>query len=249
MRQLIPRYLDQAEPLEMYPQAERSTPNGRPWVMLNMISSVDGATALDGVSGGLGGPGDKSVFGAIRASCDWILVASGTARAEKYRIPQPTKKAREARLAAERAPAPGLAVVSGSLEFEPDLPMFADRRADQQPALVITGELAPADRVAGLGEVADVVVLPQPRPTPSAALSVLHQRGANVVLVEGGPSFNSQFAEAGLIDELCVSVAPMVAAGTSKRIIAGGAPIAPLNFDLDWLLEHESMLFARYLRH
>ncbi len=216
--------------------------------MINMISGIDGGTAIDGLSGGLGGPGDKAVFGAVRASCDWILVASGTARSERYRIPQPGDAARRARISAGRSPSPGLAVVSGSLDFETDLPMFTERPDDLPRALVITGGSAPADRVEELERVAEVVVLPEPRPTPATALAQLRQRGARVVLVEGGPGFNAQFAASGLIDELCVSISPKVTAGTSKRIVDGGPPMDPLDFDLDWLLEHESMLFARYLR-
>ncbi len=248
MRQLLPAPRDAVDPLDLYPRAERHEPPGRPWVMINMIAGIDGGTAIDGLSGGLGGPGDKAVFGAVRASCDWILVASGTARAERYRLPQPGDAARRARISAGRSPSPGLAVVSGSLDFEPDLPMLAEPPDDVSRALVITGDSAPDDRVENLRRVAEVVVLPGPRPTPAGALAQLRQRGAGVVLVEGGPSFNAQFAATGLIDELCVSIAPKVTAGASKRMVAGDQPIDPLDFDLDWLLEHESMLFARYLR-
>ena len=216
--------------------------------MVNMIGSIDGGTAIDGVSGGLGGPGDKAVFGAIRASCDWILVASGTARAERYRIPQPSAAARTARSATGRTATPRLAVVSGSLEFEADLPMLADRPADLPPALVVTGSAAPTDRLEELRKTAEVVVLDEPRPTPAATLSELWSRDARVVLVEGGPGYNAQFADAGLIDELCVSVAPKVIAGSSKRMMVGGSPIEPLGFALDHLLEQDSMLFARYTR-
>jgi len=248
MRQLIPRHVEMAEPLEIYPLATRTAPIGRPWVMLNMIASIDGATAIDGLSGGLGGAGDRSVFGAIRASCDWILVAAGTARTERYRIPRPTRAARDTRLATGRSPAPRLAVVSGSLDLEPDLPMLAEREQGEEPVVVITGSTAPPGRVAELSKRAEVVTLGDPRPTPEATLSALHDMGAGVVLVEGGPGYNAQFAVAGLIDELCVSVAPRVVGGDSRRMVAGGPPVDDLGFVLDHLLEDDGMLFARYLR-
>ncbi len=236
------------EPLEIYPLATRTVPVGRPWVMLNMITSIDGATAIDGLSGGLGGPGDRSVFSAIRASCDWILVAAGTARAERYGIPRPSRAARDARLATGRTPTPRLAVVSGSLELEPDLPMLADRENGEDPVVIITGSTAPPQRAEELSKSAEVITVDDPRPTPEATLAILHDMGAGVVLVEGGPGYNAQFAAAGLIDELCVSVAPRVAAGDSRRMVAGGPPLDNLGFVLDHLLEHDSMLFARYLR-
>ncbi len=248
VRQLIPSRIDPAEPFEIYPAAARPAPIGRPWVMLNMISSIDGATAMDGVSGALGGPGDKSVFGAIRASCDWILVASGTARAERYRIPRPNARTRAARISAGRAPAPRLAVMSGSLEFEPDLPMLADRADQEDPVVVITGRSASPERVSELQELAEVAVVDMDRPTPQAALDVLHQRGAHIVLLEGGPSLNAQFAESKLIDELCISISPKVVAGDSRRMVSGGQALGDLEYELAHLLEHDNMLFVRYVR-
>jgi len=248
MRQLIPHHVESVKPLDVYPLATRTTPEHRPWVMLNMIAGIDGATAIDGVSGGLGGPGDKMVFGAIRASCDWILVAAGTARAERYGIPRPSKAAKAVRLSSGRSAAPRLAVVSGSLDFEPDLPMLADRRSHEDPVVVITGGGAPAERIRELSGRAEVMTLDRDRPTPESTLEALRAIGAEVVLVEGGPRYNAQFATAGLIDEICVSISPKVAGGDSPRIVAGGPPLEGLDFVLDHLLEHDSMLFARYLR-
>ena len=75
--------------------------------MVNMVASVDGAIAIDGVSGGLGGDGDSMAFRAIRASCDWIVAAAGTIRAERYRIPEPPRKPQPC-IAAGRSEAPHL---------------------------------------------------------------------------------------------------------------------------------------------
>ena len=101
MRQLFPEPVGSVEPLDVY----RDLPvvESRPAVRLNMISSVDGSTALDGRSGGLGGPADRKVFAALRSLADVVLVAAGTVRAENY--------------------GPGslpIAVVSGSLFFQSD---------------------------------------------------------------------------------------------------------------------------------
>ena len=82
MRQLFPETIEAIEPLAVY----RDLPvvGGRPAVRLNMISSVDGATAVEGRSGGLGGPADRKVFAALRSLADVILVAAGTVRTENY---------------------------------------------------------------------------------------------------------------------------------------------------------------------
>src|ERR1043165_7544267 len=103
VRQLFPVPGGSVEPLDVY----RDLPvvDGRPAVRLNMIASVDGSTAVDGLSGGLGGPADRKVFAALRSLADVVLVAAGTVRAENY--------------------GPGtlpIAVVSGSLRLDWDKP-------------------------------------------------------------------------------------------------------------------------------
>ena len=82
MRQLLPELVDPVDPVDVYGDLPEA--RGRPAVRLNMIASVDGATTVGGVSGGLGGPADKRVFSVLRALADAVLVAAGTARAEAY---------------------------------------------------------------------------------------------------------------------------------------------------------------------
>ena len=82
MRQLFPLAAAEVDPAEVY--ADLPSAEGRPSLRLNMISSVDGATTLDGVSGGLGSLGDKRVFAVLRSLADVVLVAAGTVRAEHY---------------------------------------------------------------------------------------------------------------------------------------------------------------------
>lgn len=258
--------------------------------MVNMIASVDGAVTVGRASGGLGSPADRAVFAAARACADWILAGAGTVRAERYRLPRPASAARAARLAAGRSERPGLAVVSASLDLDPDLPMLADRHPDEARLLILTGPDAPADRAERLAETAEVVRLQPTAPAPTeaaqgsapagtdeavrmeptaageargsapagtdglgrlgspvAALGELGRRGAKVVLAEGGPTLNAWLADAGMIDELCLSVAPVLAGGPSSRLIHGATFAAPKTLELAHLLEDDGMLFARYL--
>ena len=257
MRQLLPRPANEVDPLDVYLGADRTPPGGRPWVMVNMIASADGAVTVDGVSGGLGSPADRAVFRAVRACADWILVGAATVRAERYGLPRPSAAAREARRAAGRSEQPGLAVVSASLDLDPDLPMLADQRPGEARPLILTGPDAPSDRAERLAEAAEVVRLePSPSRTetatagrlgsPAAVLGELGRRGAQVVLSEGGPTLNAWLADAGMIDELCLSFAPVLAGGPSPRLLHGAAP-APTALELVHLLEEDGMLFARYL--
>ena len=233
--------------MELYPSLPRPKPAGRPWLMINMISSADGAIAVNGTSEALGNPADEAVFSAVRACADWILAAAGTVRVERYGLPRPGAASRRARRAAGRAERPRLAVVSGRLDLDLDLPLFAEQDPDDDLPVILTGREAPVGAVEALGSVAEVVRLASARPQPAEILAELDRRGAGVVLSEGGPSFNGQLADAGMIDELCLSIAPLVAGGASPRIVHGSRRTVPLNLTVDHLLEASDTLFVRYL--
>ena len=247
MRRLLPQPVVDVDPMELYPRLPRPKPPGRPWLMLNMIASVDGAVAVAGTSEALGDPADQAVFSAVRACADWIVAAAGTVRAERYGLPRPGLAARRARAAAGRADRPRLAVVSARLDLGLDLPLFADQRPGDALPLVLTGRSAPDGAAARLAEVAEVVRLESHRPRPEEILAELDRRGAEVVLSEGGPSFNAQLADIGAIDELCLSTAPLIAGGPSSRIVHGSLRTVPQRMRLDHLLEASNMLFARYV--
>ena len=248
VRRLLPGPVVDVDPMELYPALTRPKPAGRPWLMINMIASADGAVAVDGTSGALGNPADEAVFSAVRASADWIVAAAGTVRAERYGLPRPKAAARRARLAAGRAERPRLAVVTASLELDLSLPLFADQRQGEDPPVILTGSAAAPEAVERLGAVSEVVRLPSPRPQPAEILAELDHRGAGVVLSEGGPSFNGQLADAGVIDELCLSVAPLVAGGASSRIVHGSMRSVPQRMSVNQLLEASGTVFVRYIR-
>jgi 5-amino-6-(5-phosphoribosylamino)uracil reductase len=71
-------------------------------------------------------------------------------------------------------------------------------------------------------------------------------RGATNVLAEGGPTLNGQLARAGLLDELCVTLSPLLASGDAKRIISGSTLDELEALELRSLLEDDSYLFLRY---
>ncbi len=224
MRQLFPESVEAVEPLDVY----RDLPvvEGRPAVRLNMIGSVDGAAALDGRSGGLGGSADRKVFAALRSLADVVLVAAGTVRAENY----------------GPAGVP-IAVVSGSLRLDWDAPFFTE--AIERPIVVTSGR-APADVVKQAQAVADVLVAGDAVVDLADAVAQLGERRFAHVLVEGGPTFNGALAAAGLLDELCLTVAPLLVAGDAKRILAGPALQPPPELVLHSLCEEDGYLFFRY---
>lgn len=243
VRQLLPEPRE-VDPAAAHAAAQRPAPGDRPWVLLNMVASVDGATALDGVSGGLGGPADKAVFAAIRAVVDVIVVAAGTARAERYGPPRTSPANQAARLARGQQAYPRLALVTGSLDLDPASSMFTEA---PEPPLVFTTDDAPAERRARLEPVAEVVSLGAGRVRPEDLLAHLADRGVGVVGLEGGPSLNGQFLEAGAVDEVNLSLAPMVVAGSSARV-AHAEHEAARSLRLAHVWEAEDLLFCRYVR-
>jgi len=241
MRMLFPECGADVDPVDVY--ADLPVAHDRPAVRLNMIVSVDGGTSWNGVSGALGGPADKALFGVLRSLTDIVLVASGTMRAEKYGpavLPDAVKAERRAR---GQRPVPPIAVVSRTCDFDWNAPFFA--AATERP-IVVTVETVDGERRKRAEEVADVVIAGERDVDFRAAVRELGARGASSVLAEGGPTLNGELAHAGLLDELCVTLSPLLASGDAKRIIAGSSldELEPL--ELRSLLEQDNYLFLRY---
>jgi len=243
VRQLLPVPSESVDLVELYGRLGRS-PSGRPKVRVNMIASVDGAAAVAGRSGGLGGPADRAVFAALRSLADVILVGASTVRDEGYGPVRLDDDARARRVGWGLPPVPPIAVVTRSCQLGWDTPLF--RAAEVRPVVVTTRSAADADRERAAA-VAEVVVAGDRDVDLVAALAALRDRGADNVLAEGGPSINGQLVVAGLVDELCVTVAPTVVGGDARRIVAGGAT-RPVGLELRHVLEADGYLFLRYRR-
>lgn len=241
MRMLFPEHANTVDPAEVY--ADLPVAIDRPAVRLNMIVSVDGGTSWNGVSGALGGPADKALFGVLRSLADIVLVASGTMRAEKYgpaTLPEAIQAERRAR---GQRPVPPIAVVSRTCDFDWDSPFFA--AATERP-IVVTVDAVDAERRKRAADVADVVIAGERDVDFRRAVRECASRGAHNVLAEGGPTLNGELARAGLLDELCVTLSPLLASGDAKRIIAG-SPLDELEpLELRSLLEDDNYLFLRY---
>jgi riboflavin biosynthesis pyrimidine reductase len=246
MRQVLPLPLDDVDPLALYGADVRTAPPGRPWVLTNMITSVDGATEVGGTSGSLGMASDKAVFSALRSVADVVLVAAGTVRAERYGPVRFDGPALAARAARGQTPRPRMAVVTASLDLDLTAPLFT--RSLERP-VILTVEEAPADRRAAAEEVAEVVLLGDESVDLRAALAWLHlAAGAEVVLCEGGPSLIGGLAALDVVDEVCWTISNTLVVGHAARL-ATGPPLQPVStLHLDRILEAESALFLRYRR-
>ena len=243
VRQLLPEPAD-VDPFEAHARAGRPAPADRPWMALNMVTSTDGAISVAGRSGSLGSEADHQVFRAIRAVGDVIIAAGGTVRAEGYGPPKPSESVRAARVARGQAPYPRMVVVSGSLDLDEHAPFFTEA---PEPPLVYTAATAPETRMAALGEVADVQVAGERSVDVRAMATHLGTLGVRCAVVEGGGILNGHLLGADLIDELNLTLAPMLVGGTARRAVAS-AEEHPRDLVLAHLWESEGNLLARYVR-
>lgn len=243
MHRILPAPPEEIDTDDAY-RAIRLPVGERPWVMVNMIGSADGAIEVGGVSGPLGSPGDKDVFSTLRMIPDVILVGAGTAIAEDYGPTSTSVSTRSRRLANGAWATSRIAVVSNSLSFDLDSRLFS---SDGVRPLVITSQHPDADRLAAVAERADVLIAGAERVDLATGLAQLAELGARVVLCEGGPSLNAQLFADGLVDELCMTHAPVVVGGDSRRILHGPPVPDTAALELAHVLTEDHYLFLRYL--
>jgi riboflavin biosynthesis pyrimidine reductase len=220
-------------------------PAGR-WLRANFVTSADGAATLDGVSAGLSSPADRRVFGLLRALADVVVVGAATARTEGYgpvRIREQWRYLREG-----RTPTPPIALVSSRLEIDPASPLLSGAPADARTIVITTAD-APPDRRAELARYADIIVAGETTVALKAALGALAERRHQRVLAEGGAHMLAQFVSDGLLDELCLTIAPLLVGPAAGRIVAGAlSPSEPLRLALAHVIEDDGFLFCRYIR-
>lgn len=198
-------------------------PVGRPFVIANMVTSLDGAIAVGGESGTIGeaAPGDGTVFRALRDHVDAVLAGTSTIAREQYGRLVPDAERRAGREARGLAADPVAVVLSRSGEVPSGVPLLED---PEQPQRVFTGDEA----------------------DPARAFGVLRDEGVEVLLCEGGPSLLGALVRADLVDELYLTIAPVLAGGTPEGTLLGGEADHPRRMELRWLLEEGGGLHARY---
>ena len=222
-------------------------PPGR-WVRANFAMTVDGAVEIDGRSGSLGGPDDKVLFGHLRGLADVVLVGSGTVRTEKYgavRLDGATAARRATRRQATTVP---IAVVTSRAGMDPGQRLFTETSGSGAArTLVLTCEAAPTPAREALARVAEVVVCGGATVDDRLVIDALVQRGLRQVLCEGGPTVLTRLLRAGLLDELCLSIAPVLAGPGRTGLGAGDPLVVPAPMTLTHLLGGDGgTLFARY---
>ncbi|ASU79475.1 pyrimidine reductase family protein [Actinopolyspora erythraea] len=219
----------------------------RPWLRVNFVSSLDGSAAVDGGSRGLSSPADRRVLSLVRDLSDVVLVGAGTAAAEGYRGLRRTETRTRRRAERGLGEVPPVAVVTGSGSVDPESPLVTDTIV---PPIVLTSEAAPADRLAALSAAgAEVVTTGRTEVDLPTALRELARRGLYRVGCEGGPGLFGSLIAADLVDELCLTMSPLLTGDNSSRIATGPVTRTPRGMRLlSALYADESMLLLRYGR-
>jgi riboflavin biosynthesis pyrimidine reductase len=220
----------------------------RCWVRANMITSLDGGATDDGTSGGLAGPGDRELFTLMRENADVVLVGAGTVRAENYSGAQFSVTQRQRRQDRGQAEVPPIAIVTRSGQLDHDAKVFT---RTETPPLILTCTNSTEDTRRRLGGVAEVIGASAADPDAvddTAVLAALAERKLFRVLSEGGPSLLGSLIEHGLLDELCLSIAPVLVGGAARRIVTGPGQVHTSMRRTHLLCDEAGFLYTRYVR-
>ncbi|MET0972527.1 MAG: dihydrofolate reductase family protein [Thermoleophilaceae bacterium] len=214
-------------------------PPGRPYVGLNMVSSLDGKATIEWRTKGLSTELDRRLFHQLRTQVDAVMVGAGTVRSERYGRMTKSQELREKRIAEGLAPDPLAVIVSGRLDLPADLPILNER---EQRVVIATGSDA---SLPDMGEQVEYARTGDDLPKLMAHLDETH--GIRSVLCEGGPTLNSYLFAAGLVDELFLTLNPKVVGGAAAlTIVAGRELIEPAELALVSLAEGDGDLFTRW---
>jgi riboflavin biosynthesis pyrimidine reductase len=215
----------------------------RPRLVAAMIASIDGRVAIQGRAGGLGHPADRALLRELRAAVDAMLVGTGTLRAERYaNLLDPDQRAM--RKAAGLSSEPILATVTRSGNVPVDIPVFAEPDVEIQiySAADVHFATPPGARVA-------VERWPLSELVPPRILAHLGSaHGATAVLCEGGPLVLRELAAYDCIDDLILTVAPVLVAGSEPPTLGGPELDPPPLLALRSALRSDDHLFLHYGR-
>ncbi|BBY63812.1 pyrimidine reductase family protein [Mycolicibacterium helvum] len=218
----------------------RDPPDG---VRVNMIMSLDGAAEFGGQAGPLSDATDQGLLRALRGYADVVLVGAGTVRAEGYGPVRLT-----ADQCAERwersgvASAPPIAVVTRTGHVPASL--FA--APAQRPILVTTAHLAHAHPE--LREHADLLIAGDTAVDLAAAVTALRAGGMHRILCEGGPTLLDELVANDLVDEMCLTISPTLAAGPATDRPGAPALTAPTRLALGHVVTVKDYVYLRYVR-
>jgi riboflavin biosynthesis pyrimidine reductase len=219
-------------------------PHDRRWVRANFVTTLDGAAqGRDGKSGTLSDAADRSLFALLRSLCDVVLVGAQTTRVEGYQPIRLSEIDEATRRRLGLAPIPSVAVVSRSIDVDAGL-----LHGGEAPTIVVTTEDAAATHPDRLPEGVPAIVAGRESVDFASALDQLGALGLRRVLCEGGPTLMRELVASGQLNELCLTIRPIIVGGDRYRLTRGDSVVPDCRMTLRSLLSSDGDLFARYVR-
>jgi riboflavin-specific deaminase-like protein len=214
-------------------------PPDRPYLGVNMVSSLDGKATIDWRTRGLSTELDRRLFHQLRTQADAVMVGAGTVRVERYGRMVNSDELRDKRRAEGLDPDPLAVIVSARLDLPADLPLLNEPR---QRVVIATGSDATLPDLA-----ARVEYMRVGDDLPVLMARLREEHGVRSVLCEGGPTLNSHLLAADLLDELFLTLNPKLSGGAAAlTIVAGRTLVAPAELELVSLAEGDGDLFTRW---
>ena len=222
MRQLLPTTRDTVNLREIYGAPRSRHSAGRPSIGLCMVMSIDGSTVVEGKSTLLSNPADRDVLIALRSAAETIVVGAGTIREEMYEVPS------------KMGLRVGVVTRTGKMDlntnlFKSGVGFLIMPEDAKQPDTEFDLEIVRA----GKGNV-DLQL-------------AMSQLPGTFVQLEGGALLNASMFAANLVDEINLTISPMVTGADSPRL-ANGAPPLHSDYEVAHILEDNGFMFIRYLR-
>jgi riboflavin-specific deaminase-like protein len=217
---------------------ERAPPE-RPYLVLNMVSTLDGKATLDWRTKGLSTELDRRLFHQLRTQVDAVMIGAGTARVERYGRITKSDELRQRRVREGLAGDPVAVIVSSRLDLPADLPLL--QTPDQQVVIATSSDAVLQ------GTTARIDYLRTGDDLPLLMARLRGERGVRSILCEGGPTLNSHLLAADVVDELFLTLNPKLSGGAAAlTIVAGRELVEPRELTLVSVAEGGGDLFTRW---
>lgn len=241
MKQIWPSHADldeqQLEQLYTYPEKRR-------WLAVNYVSSADGAVEVGGRARQLSNLPDQKILKLGSDLADVLLVGATTAMVEEFQGVHPDDFTLERRRRHGLRDVPPTAVVTTGRSLPADASVITEAIT---PTIVITSAAAPAKKQkAWEAAGAELLIAGEETVDLAVAIEGLTERGLRRIDCEGGPHLFGELLAADVVDELRLTISPLLVSGTHERI-ATGVPLEPVDLELASVLTEDCTMLVRYL--